>query len=153
MKKDLHPDNYRQVVVQDTSNDTTFLTRSTAKTEETIKWDDGKNYPLLKVHISSTSHPFYTGQEKLVDIEGRVDKFKARREAAVKRREELVKKAQKQMANSNRKEANTRKVGEKARTQPLNRKPQQPRSEKPAEKPLAEQPMPARTKSEAKTEA
>ena len=123
MKKDLHPDNYRLVVVQDTSNNTTFLTKSTAKTEETIKWDDGKEYPLLKVHISSTSHPFYTGQEKLVDIEGRVDKFKARREAAEKRRQDLVKKAKKQMATSNKKEANTRKIGEKASARPKNKRP------------------------------
>ncbi len=82
MKKDLHPKNYRPVVFQDLNNDWAFLTRSTATTEETIKWEDGNEYPLVKVHISSASHPFFTGQEKLVDIEGRVDKFKARQEAA-----------------------------------------------------------------------
>ncbi len=88
MKKGVHADNYRPVVFQDLSNSEMFLTRSTAKTDETIKYTDGKEYPLIKVHISSASHPFFTGQEKLVDIEGRVDKFKARAEAAAKKREE-----------------------------------------------------------------
>lgn len=92
MKKDLHPNNYRPVVFQDLSNNTTFLTRSTVATEDTIKLD-GKDYPLVKVHISSASHPFFTGQEKLIDIEGRVDKFKARREAAEGRREAMKKAA------------------------------------------------------------
>lgn len=88
MKKDLHPTNYRPVVFQDLNNNTTFLTRSTVLTEETIKLD-GMEYPLVKVHISSTSHPFFTGQEKLVDIEGRVDRFKAKQEAAKVRAEAL----------------------------------------------------------------
>ncbi len=87
MKKDIHPDNYRIVVFKDLSNNETFLTRSTAKSEGTIKHADGKEYPLVTVHISSTSHPFFTGQEKLLDIEGRVDKFKARTEAAAGARE------------------------------------------------------------------
>jgi len=86
MKKGIHPDNYRLVVFQDLNNNTSFLTRSTVTSEETIKWEDGNEYPLVKVHISSASHPFYTGQEKLLDIEGRVDKFKARAEAASKAR-------------------------------------------------------------------
>lgn len=86
MKKDTHPSNYRLVVFQDLNDNTSFLTRSTVTTEETIKWEDGQEYPLVKVHISSSSHPFYTGQEKLLDIEGRVDKFKARAEAAEKAR-------------------------------------------------------------------
>lgn len=86
MKKDIHPSDYRPVVFQDLSNGETFLTKSTAKTTETIKID-GTEYPLLKVHISSASHPFFTGQEKMLDIEGRVDKFKARAEAAAKSRE------------------------------------------------------------------
>ena len=84
MKKDIHTKNYRPVVFQDLNNNWSFLTRSTVATEETIKWEDGNEYPLVKVHISSASHPFFTGQEKLVDVEGRVDKFKARREAAEK---------------------------------------------------------------------
>jgi large subunit ribosomal protein L31 len=95
MKKGLHPDTYRFVVFQDLNNGWSFLTRSTVATEETIKWEDGKEYPLVKVHISSASHPFYTGEEKIVDIEGRVDKFKARREAASKKRAEASKRAQK----------------------------------------------------------
>lgn len=85
MKKALHPDNYRLVVFQDLNNDSTFLTKSTVETSETIKLD-GHEYPLVKVHVSSASHPFFTGQEKMIDIEGRVDKFKARVEAAKKRK-------------------------------------------------------------------
>ena len=77
MKKDIPPDNYRPVVFQDLNNNTTVLTRSTVATEETIKLE-GVEYPLLKVHITSSSHPFFTGEERIVDIEGRVDKFKAR---------------------------------------------------------------------------
>ncbi len=84
MKKDLHPKDYRLVVFQDTSSDLKILTRSTAGTNETIKWEDGNEYPLIKVHVSSASHPFFTGEEKVLDIEGRVDKFKARAEAAKK---------------------------------------------------------------------
>jgi large subunit ribosomal protein L31 len=95
MKKDLHPANYRPVVFQDLNNNTTFLTKSTVATEETIKLD-GVEYPLVKVHISSSSHPFYTGQEKLLDIEGRVDKFKARQEAAKARQDAMKKAASKQ---------------------------------------------------------
>ena len=87
MKKDLHPKDYRLVVFQDTSSDFKILTRSTAATNETIKWEDGNEYPLIKVHVSSASHPFFTGEEKIMDIEGRVDKFKARAEAAAKAKE------------------------------------------------------------------
>lgn len=75
MKKDIHPDNYRLVVFKDMSNGYTFMTRSTAQTKDTIKMDDGKEYPLVKLEISSTSHPFYTGKMKLVDSAGRVDKY------------------------------------------------------------------------------
>lgn len=88
MKQGIHPTNYRPVVFQDTSDGSTFLTRSTAESEETIKWEDGNEYPLIKVHISSSSHPFYTGKEKLVDIEGRVDRFKAKAERAKKLQQE-----------------------------------------------------------------
>ncbi len=87
MKKDLHHKDYRPVVFEDLNNGSRFLTRSTVATEETTKWEDGNEYPLVKVHISSASHPFFTGQEKLVDIEGRVDRFKARTEAAKAARE------------------------------------------------------------------
>lgn len=82
MKKDLHHKDYRLVVFEDLNNGTRILTRSTTATEETTKWEDGNEYPLVKVHISSSSHPFFTGEERIVDIEGRVDKFKARAEAA-----------------------------------------------------------------------
>jgi large subunit ribosomal protein L31 len=77
MKKDLHPTNYRPVVFQDLNDSTTYLTRSTVETDEKITLD-GIDYPLVKVHISGSSHPFYTGEERILDIEGRVDKFKAR---------------------------------------------------------------------------
>ncbi len=78
MKSDLHPDNYRLTVFEDLNNGFRFLTRSTAQTDETTKWEDGQEYPLVKVHVSSSSHPFFTGEERILDIEGRVDKFKAR---------------------------------------------------------------------------
>ena len=98
MKKELHPKNYRPVVFQDLNNDFSFLTRSTVATDETVKWTDGNEYPLVKVHITSASHPFFTGEERVLDIEGRVDKFKARAEAAEKAREARAKAAQKQAA-------------------------------------------------------
>ena len=74
MKDDIHPE-YRPVVFQDVSADFSMLTRSTAKTHETIQWEDGKEYPLLRVDISSASHPFFTGKQKFVDTAGRVEKF------------------------------------------------------------------------------
>jgi len=86
MKKDIHPTNYRPVVFQDLNDNSTVITRSTVAAEESITLD-GVEYPLVKVHISSTSHPFFTGEERIVDVEGRVDKFKARQAAAVKARE------------------------------------------------------------------
>lgn len=98
MKKELHPKNYRPVVFQDLNNDFKFLTRSAVATEETIKWTDGNEYPLVKVHITSASHPFFTGEERVLDIEGRVDKFKARAKAAEAAREARAKAAQKQAA-------------------------------------------------------
>jgi len=94
MKKSIHPDNYRPVVFQDINNNTTFLTRSTVASEETITLD-GVEYPLVKVHISSTSHPFFTGEERIVDIEGRVDKFKARAAAGQSAREKRINAAKK----------------------------------------------------------
>jgi len=78
MKKDIHPKDYRFVVFKDMSNEYSFLTKSTAKSRETITWEDGKEYPLIKLEISHTSHPFFTGKMKLVDTAGRVDKFKNR---------------------------------------------------------------------------
>ena len=76
MKKDLHPKNYRLVVFKDMSNGHSFLSRSTAVTKETVKWEDGNEYPLVKLEISNTSHPFFTGKNVLVDTAGRIDKFK-----------------------------------------------------------------------------
>jgi large subunit ribosomal protein L31 len=78
MKKGIHPKDYRFVVFKDMSNDVSFITKSTAHTKETIKWEDGEEYPLIKLEISNTSHPFFTGKMKLVDTAGRVDKFKTR---------------------------------------------------------------------------
>jgi len=77
MKADIHP-NYREVIFQDLSSDLMFKTRSTIETKETIKWEDGNEYPLVKVEVSSESHPFYTGKHKMLDSGGRVDKFKKR---------------------------------------------------------------------------
>lgn len=111
MKKDLHPTDYRPVVFQDLNNGFSFLTRSTAAAEETIKWEDGNEYPLIKVHISSASHPFFTGQEKLVDVEGRVDRFKARAAAAVKAQDARKAAAHKK---TNRKASQDKKKAEKS---------------------------------------
>ncbi|MDE5880988.1 MAG: type B 50S ribosomal protein L31 [Muribaculaceae bacterium] len=77
MKPKIHPANYREVVFKDMSNDMTFITRSTVATRETIDID-GKTYPLVKLEITSYSHPYYTGKQKLVDTAGRVDKFRSR---------------------------------------------------------------------------
>ena len=77
MKADIHP-KYNTVVFQDLSSDFSFLTRSTLGSKETIKWEDGETYPLIKVEVSSHSHPFYTGKHKIVDTGGRVDKFRRR---------------------------------------------------------------------------
>jgi len=75
MKKDIHPENYRMVVFKDFSADMAFLGRSCAPAKETIEWEDGNEYPLVKLEISSASHPFYTGKMKFIDSAGRIDKF------------------------------------------------------------------------------
>jgi len=80
MKKGIHPESYRLVVFKDMSNEHMFLTRSSAQSNETIKWEDGNEYPVVKVEISNTSHPFYTGKSVFVDTAGRIDKFKKRYE-------------------------------------------------------------------------
>ena len=98
MKKDLHPSNYRLVVFKDMSNDYSFMTKSCIDSRETVKWEDGNEYPLVKVHISSASHPFFTGEEKIIDTEGRVDRFKNRAAAAEARKTELASKAKKAAA-------------------------------------------------------
>ncbi|MDN5205205.1 type B 50S ribosomal protein L31 [Fulvivirgaceae bacterium BMA10] len=77
MKKEIHPE-YKEVVFLDTSSDTKFLTKSTMTSKETIKWEDGNEYPLIKVEVSSASHPFYTGKKIFVDTAGRVEKFNRR---------------------------------------------------------------------------
>jgi large subunit ribosomal protein L31 len=80
MQKDIHPKGYRPVVFKDMSNGYTFLSRSTASSRETLKWEDGNEYPLIKLEISNTSHPFYTGKNVLVDTAGRIEKFRKRYE-------------------------------------------------------------------------
>jgi large subunit ribosomal protein L31 len=77
MKAGIHPE-YKEVVFQDVSSDFAILTRSTIRSKETIKWEDGNEYPLIKVEVSSASHPFYTGKHKILDSGGRVDRFKKR---------------------------------------------------------------------------
>ncbi|MBL8505737.1 type B 50S ribosomal protein L31 [Methylobacillus glycogenes] len=75
MKPGIHPE-YREVVFQDIGADFSFVTRSTIAAKETIKWTDGKEYPLIKIEVSSQSHPFYTGKQKILDTAGRVEKFR-----------------------------------------------------------------------------
>lgn len=98
MKSSIHPTNYRPVVFSDDVAGFAFLTQSTAQTDDKIKWEDGNEYPLVKVHISSASHPFFTGEEKIIDTEGRVDRFKAKFAAAEARKQELANKAKKKSA-------------------------------------------------------
>lgn len=107
-KTELHPKDYRFVVFSDEAAKFSFLTRSTAKSEETIKWTDGKEYPLVKVQISSASHPFFTGEEKIIDTEGRVDRFKARAAKA-----EALKKALENKALKAKKEAEKKSKADK----------------------------------------
>lgn len=95
MKKGLHAKDYRLVIFEDLNDGSKILVRSTVRTDETAKYTDGKEYPIVKVHISSSSHPFFTGQEKVLDLEGRVDRFKARAEAAAKAKAEKLAKATK----------------------------------------------------------
>lgn len=82
MKKGIHPENVRPVIFEDLSTSARWLILSTVNTAETAKWTDGKEYPIFRVEVSSSSHPFYTGQEKVMDTAGRVDKFRRRQEAA-----------------------------------------------------------------------
>jgi large subunit ribosomal protein L31 len=98
MKSSIHPQDYRPVVFSDEQAGFAFLTQSTAQSSDTIKWEDGNEYPLVKVHISSKSHPYFTGEEKIIDTEGRVDRFKARFAAAEARKEALANKAKKAAA-------------------------------------------------------
>jgi large subunit ribosomal protein L31 len=90
MRKDIHPKEYRLVVFKDISNDFSFITRSTVNTKDTVKWEDGNEYPLVKLEISNTSHPFYTGKIKLVDTTGRVDKFRQKMEKSAQMKTKTV---------------------------------------------------------------
>ena len=114
MKADIHPSSYRSVVFQDINNGQNFLVKSTAQTKETIKYEDGQTYPLVKLHITSASHPFYTGQEKVIDVEGRIDKFENRRRTAEAARKKLRAKA----AGTGRKPAKTQPKAEKNPDEP-----------------------------------
>ena len=78
MKKEIHPEDYRLVVFKDMSNDYSFLSRSCAPSKDKVKWEDGNEYPLIKLEISHKSHPFFTGKMQFVDTAGRVDKFRNR---------------------------------------------------------------------------
>ncbi len=84
MKQGIHPNSYKKVVFKDMSNGYMFLSRSTAHSSETVTWEDGQEYPVIKLEISNTSHPFYTGKNVLVDTAGRIDKFKKRYEKKAK---------------------------------------------------------------------
>ena len=84
MKQDIHPKNYKMVVFKDMSNGQAFLSRSTASSKETMMWEDGNEYPVIKLEISNTSHPFFTGKSMLVDTAGRIDKFNKRYEKKAK---------------------------------------------------------------------
>ena len=84
MKTDIHPENYRLTIFEDVSCGARFLVGTTKESQETDKWEDGKEYPLIKIDVSSASHPFYTGQEKVMDTAGRVERFKARAAKAKK---------------------------------------------------------------------
>ena len=112
-KSEKQPKDYRFVVFSDEAAKFSFLTKSTAKSEETIKWTDGKEYPLVKVQISSASHPFFTGEEKIIDTEGRVDRFKARAERAAKLRSTLGNKVKKAEAEAKKKAEKAEKAQEK----------------------------------------
>jgi len=119
MKKGIHPEDYQPVVIKDSNSGYAFLTRATGKTDETIEWEDGNVYPLLTVHISSASHPFYTGEEKIMDVEGRVDRFKARTAAAKDRRDKIANKAKKSAAKKAKKpQTAATKLGEKPAGKP-----------------------------------
>jgi large subunit ribosomal protein L31 len=84
MKQGIHPESYRPVVFKDMSNGHQFISRSTAPSNEKVTWEDGNEYPLVKLEISNTSHPFYTGKNVLVDTAGRIDKFNRRYEKKAK---------------------------------------------------------------------
>ncbi|MDR0397855.1 MAG: type B 50S ribosomal protein L31 [Candidatus Nomurabacteria bacterium] len=106
MKKDIHPSEYREVVFRDKAAGFMFLTRSTAASTETVKYE-GNDYPVIDIQISSASHPFFTGEEKIIDTEGRVDRFKAKFAKAEERKAALINKAKKQAKVAAKKEEKT----------------------------------------------
>ena len=121
MKSDLHPENYRLVAFKDMSNDNIFITKSTAETKETVKVD-GVEYPLVKLEISRTSHPYYTGKSKLVDTAGRIDKFKNRyanltKKEDVKENKELDNAVDPKQEESNQKNTEPDKIDQKSKTE------------------------------------
>ena len=121
MKSDLHPENYRLVAFKDMSNDNIFITKSTAETKETVKVD-GVEYPLVKLEISRTSHPYYTGKSKLVDTAGRIDKFKNRyanltKKEDVKENKELDNAVDSKQEESNQKNTEPEKIDQKSKLQ------------------------------------
>ncbi len=103
MKKDIHPKEYRKVVFQDSNAEFSFLTRSTDHTTDTIQWEDGKEYPLYKLDISSASHPFYTGKQTYVDAAGRVEKFQKRFDWKAGKASEVINKADEARTEKHRK--------------------------------------------------
>lgn len=126
MKKDIHPE-YRPVVFQDTSANYAFLTRSTIKTNRTIKWEDGNEYPLVNVEISSASHPFYTGEQRIVDTAGQVDRFMRRLQTAQNRQAESVQRRQTKQEQPRKPSLYQEVFGEEGNAS------EQPTSEQPAE--------------------
>lgn len=102
MKKSIHPNNYRPVAFKDINSGKVYVVRSTAESSESIKIEKSE-YPLINIHISSSSHPFFTGEEKIIDIEGRVDKFKARREAGISSKNARINHALKAKKNQTKK--------------------------------------------------
>ena len=152
VKADLHPTNYRLVVFQDLNSQTGFLVKSTAESKETIKWEDGQTYPLVKLHVTSASHPFYTGQEKMIDIEGRVDKYKNRQksaQAAADQRQAKTAKAIQRQKSCQAKAAPKNPLPARSKKAPR-LKPKSSKEAKPAQAQGAKPPLPATKKVESK---
>ncbi len=108
MKKEIHPADYQLTVFKDSTTGDQWLVKSCAKSKETVKFSDGNEYPLVLVHVSSKSHPFFTGENKVLDVEGRVDKFKKRQEAA-----SAAKKAQQEKAAALKNKSSSKKESSK----------------------------------------
>ena len=139
MKKDIHPENYRLVAFKDMSNDEVFLTKSTAETKETLEVD-GTEYPLVKLEISRTSHPFYTGKAKLLDTAGRIDKFKNKYDKFKKKKAEP---AEQEASKAEAKAEPAKKEAPKAEAKAETVKKEAPKAEAKAENPEKEAPKAA----------